>query len=823
MFEEEQRNAICKICLQTQSEEETFPNCHPCKCAGTLKYVHRSCLNSWLSKKSITKCELCFFEYKFNNVYKPSMPKELNSITLITIMCLQIYFGVLKLSKVLFNISAYMFSVYAVSFFYSFIFLRDRSLLVDYHFFGGPLLSLIIYSIKLFLKKIDNKLQELERRGIRGVNTQESFWYEGDRDTRSLEGSFSIVIHITEEKYNFQERINTQEENFDFGQNSDDVEDFLFSREESPSYMSLDTSIISVMNVSIINFLRGVFYLLFLKSLFILSPFIRKLIFLFGDNFNNFLEITELTNYISHVSSITFSILILTYTLRRFKNVYYRCKVMSILFINFIFNPTILGIFVKYCFFHYLNKNSSLLSSDFFHTPFFLSINTQFIISYFIGFILILSVIKILLFFKEMYRPGALYFIINAETRDPIEEIMLSKFHSLIINYLVGLPCIIIMVNLVFLMHSYTLKGIKFQIQSIEKLIFYFMIAQKMIGQINLLNIYLKKQFKILTFLICKSFGCLDYFYGIKDRIIKKNELKILPNRSEIFNINSIKENYKKSFNDEEFDKFYVNRITGGSTFAIFRIPSFFKVRYFLIHFILFLILQLQIHLILKVTINLTKTIQYFFKDNIFTEKAIPFDLCFLLCLYYVLFLINFLLCFFVKNVFNYAFNNLGKFLVSFSFRYFIWPFLILNFILYSFHKTNNHKIFIVYPITKYYFYITSLLNCVYDLITLIFYNPTNIITGLELFKRLIFITIIPTSMVLCSLFYDNMVTVKNVEFSSEGFIVKNLFLYLCIFALVLFFVFLFAKRFFKFIVNWREEFYLERRELLNYEGLEEN
>ena len=53
----------CRYCLQT--EDVTQQNTEnlliaPCKCANTVKYVHRNCLHHWLNRSSNRlKCELC--------------------------------------------------------------------------------------------------------------------------------------------------------------------------------------------------------------------------------------------------------------------------------------------------------------------------------------------------------------------------------------------------------------------------------------------------------------------------------------------------------------------------------------------------------------------------------------------------------------------------------------------------------------------------------------------------------------------------------------------------------------------------------------------
>lgn len=65
-------NLSCRICLE-KNESEDNPLLTPCKCSGTMKFIHLECLQKWLRGKTIIKqnaisttiiykslsCELC--------------------------------------------------------------------------------------------------------------------------------------------------------------------------------------------------------------------------------------------------------------------------------------------------------------------------------------------------------------------------------------------------------------------------------------------------------------------------------------------------------------------------------------------------------------------------------------------------------------------------------------------------------------------------------------------------------------------------------------------------------------------------------------------
>lgn len=78
----------CRICGEVS--EEDAPLYHPCRCAGTIKYVHEICLVKWLTIKQTgrsgepqviadltqSKCELCGFDFRFTPIYSADYNSE---------------------------------------------------------------------------------------------------------------------------------------------------------------------------------------------------------------------------------------------------------------------------------------------------------------------------------------------------------------------------------------------------------------------------------------------------------------------------------------------------------------------------------------------------------------------------------------------------------------------------------------------------------------------------------------------------------------------------------------------------------------------------
>ena len=58
---ENQNDYKCRICLGMGDMEEEM--CSPCECAGSVTYIHVTCLKEWIKEKRSIKCELCGSDY----------------------------------------------------------------------------------------------------------------------------------------------------------------------------------------------------------------------------------------------------------------------------------------------------------------------------------------------------------------------------------------------------------------------------------------------------------------------------------------------------------------------------------------------------------------------------------------------------------------------------------------------------------------------------------------------------------------------------------------------------------------------------------------
>ncbi|ORX55663.1 hypothetical protein DM01DRAFT_1024316 [Hesseltinella vesiculosa] len=66
---------VCRVCRSGATIEK--PLYHPCKCSGSIRFIHQECLLEWLSHCKKSLCELCNHPFVFGPVYQEDMPTHL--------------------------------------------------------------------------------------------------------------------------------------------------------------------------------------------------------------------------------------------------------------------------------------------------------------------------------------------------------------------------------------------------------------------------------------------------------------------------------------------------------------------------------------------------------------------------------------------------------------------------------------------------------------------------------------------------------------------------------------------------------------------------
>ena len=65
----------CRICRCEGSPDQ--PLFHPCKCRGSIKYIHQDCLQFWLQHSNKDTCDICHSKFHFKVIFKDNVQPRL--------------------------------------------------------------------------------------------------------------------------------------------------------------------------------------------------------------------------------------------------------------------------------------------------------------------------------------------------------------------------------------------------------------------------------------------------------------------------------------------------------------------------------------------------------------------------------------------------------------------------------------------------------------------------------------------------------------------------------------------------------------------------
>ena len=86
----------CRICLDAEETKETGKMIRPCKCDGSMKYVHEECLKTWIISKGLdldkVKCEVCstlfLMNFTYGTKFYPRVACEEGLMSFLSCICL---------------------------------------------------------------------------------------------------------------------------------------------------------------------------------------------------------------------------------------------------------------------------------------------------------------------------------------------------------------------------------------------------------------------------------------------------------------------------------------------------------------------------------------------------------------------------------------------------------------------------------------------------------------------------------------------------------------------------------------------------------------
>ncbi|KAF5384572.1 hypothetical protein D9757_007505 [Collybiopsis confluens] len=96
-MQEAEEQDTCRICSAPAEPDQ--PLFHPCKCSGTIRYIHQDCLTTWLAHSKKKTCDVCKYQYSFTKVYAADMPSRLPVLLVLRRLVQQGLFAVLMLVR----------------------------------------------------------------------------------------------------------------------------------------------------------------------------------------------------------------------------------------------------------------------------------------------------------------------------------------------------------------------------------------------------------------------------------------------------------------------------------------------------------------------------------------------------------------------------------------------------------------------------------------------------------------------------------------------------------------------------------------------------
>lgn len=90
MTEDDSGDLECRVCRTSNESGRLYA---PCKCDGSIRYVHQECLETWLRHKNsgTEVCELCDYKYTFKPRYADDAPTSLGGLSLVAVLIKRVF------------------------------------------------------------------------------------------------------------------------------------------------------------------------------------------------------------------------------------------------------------------------------------------------------------------------------------------------------------------------------------------------------------------------------------------------------------------------------------------------------------------------------------------------------------------------------------------------------------------------------------------------------------------------------------------------------------------------------------------------------------
>ncbi|WEL38838.1 vacuolar membrane proton pump [Encephalitozoon hellem] len=572
----------CKICHMGDVGGDDL--CNPCRCSGTIKYIHRECLMSWIECSKIKRCDICHYEYRFRDIYKPDTPQMLPLSILIKGICSMGWKVAIALTWCILQMIRWL----GVFYFNGYLFMTSVGL---YDFSSRPDLKgsmlLIAVGIPLaWLAQINrclfNQIKERfggatrRRRMVNPSTILESLNRELLQDEESTRTSRRVLAHELDDNLPPGSRAVTSEGTSETAdtrrerarRQNDPMRDFQFKPIISGAVeMTLPVSFISVIyGVGRLVYIPGVpgAFGQFLSDMGLKGLYSRLVGFGIV-----FWMAMECAGHIWRRCRAS-----------RMKYVHVFMKIYLIIMMNIFFMNLTFGLVLHYVFGRILNRGMHVLDLNDEYGP-ILKAFMSLVFHMSIGYTFSIVIRNMFLRFKRCFRPGVFHFVPDDDDSRMDELYEASKVGVLRILFRAAMYLTFFTlfygVGLTTIRLACGEVGVKFSIKSFLKLALSYKTFTMVLYSNKILCDYVVKGLDKVVRLEARLLGMENFLYNTRIRRYNKQMLRWCANRNKIFKRQHVKARERRRPTEREIHKYFNTQIS--SDFAIFYIPRLFVLR----------------------------------------------------------------------------------------------------------------------------------------------------------------------------------------------------------------------------------------------------
>ncbi|KYR00667.1 RING zinc finger-containing protein [Tieghemostelium lacteum] len=111
-FQEEDGD-ICRVCRNGPTPDNQLS--YPCKCSGSIKYIHKQCLLEWIQHSKSSSCELCGHPFRFTPIYSENAPEFIPLSELVFEAMIRLKWYIKRFARIIYIIFCWLFVVPVVT------------------------------------------------------------------------------------------------------------------------------------------------------------------------------------------------------------------------------------------------------------------------------------------------------------------------------------------------------------------------------------------------------------------------------------------------------------------------------------------------------------------------------------------------------------------------------------------------------------------------------------------------------------------------------------------------------------------------------------